>query len=88
MIQSLGRPTWICVGSGAVGSVCPVEAFPDCETHVTDKNGKKYRAAGGEELENAGEKRAPFRINGIQTAMTFQATTKVKKPLAAASRIT
>ena len=55
---------------------------------MTDKNGKKYRAAGGQELENVGEKRPRFRINGIQTAMTFQATTHVKKPLAAASRIT
>ena len=33
-------------------------------------------------------KRPQFRTNGIQTAMAFQATTHVKKPLAAASRIT
>ena len=47
-----------------------------------------YPAAGGQELRNVGEKRPRFRINGIQTAMAFQATTHVKKPLAAASRIT
>ena len=41
-----------------------------------------------QELRNVGEKRPRFRINGIQIAMTFQATTHVKKPLAAASRIT
>ena len=56
MIQSLASPTWICVDSGAGESVCPVEAFSDFETHVTDKNGKKYRAAGGQEPENVGEK--------------------------------
>ena len=39
-------------------------------------------------LRNVGEKRPRLRINGIQTAMTFQATTHVKKPLATASRIT
>ena len=63
-------------------------AFPDVQTHVTDKNGKKYRAAGGQELENVGEKRPRFKINGVPTMMRFQATTHVKKPLAAASRIT
>ena len=89
MAQSLTtNPTWICVDSGVGESACPVEAFPDFETHATDKNGKKHRAAGGQELENVGEKRPRFKINGIQTAMTFQATTHVKKPLAAASRIT
>ena len=88
MIQSLANPTWICVDSGAGESVCRVEAFPDFQTHVTDKNGKKYRAAGGQELENVGEKRPRFKINGVPTMMRFQATTHVKKPLAAASRIT
>ena len=39
-------------------------------------------------MENVGEKRPRFKINGIQTAMTFQAATHVKKPLAAASCIT
>ena len=35
-----------------------------------------------------GEKRPQFSTNGVKTSMTFQATTKVKKPLAAASKIT
>ena len=35
-----------------------------------------------------GERRPQFRTNGIHTTMAFQATTKVKKPLASASRIT
>ena len=89
MIQSLIKnPTTICVDSGAGESVCPAESFPDFETHQTDKVGNLYRAAGGQELRNVGETRPRFRINGIQTAMTFQATTHVKKPMAAASRIT
>ena len=39
-------------------------------------------------MRNVGEKRPRLKINGVQTAMTFQATTHVKKPLEAASRIT
>ena len=35
-----------------------------------------------------GKKRPQLRTHGIQTAMTFQATTHVEKPLAAASKIT
>ena len=35
-----------------------------------------------------GEKRPHFVTNGIKSSMTFQATTHVRKPLAAASRIT
>lgn len=89
MIQSLVKnPTAICVDSGAGGSVCPAEAFPEFETYQTDKVGNLYRAAGGRELRNVGEERPHFRINGIQIAMTFQATTHVKKPFAVASRVT
>ena len=39
-------------------------------------------------MRNVGEKRPQFRTNGIQTTMALQATTHVKKPLAAASKIT
>ena len=39
------------------------------------------------ELEKVGEKRPQFVTNGIHTTMPFQATTKVQKPLASASRI-
>ena len=37
---------------------------------------------------NVGEKRPCFATNGIDAWLTFQATTKVQKPLAAATRIT
>ena len=89
MIQSLVmNPTSICVDSGAGESVCPAEAFPDYETYQRNKVGNLYRAGGGQELRNVGEKRPHFRTNVIQPAMTFHATTHIKKPLAAASRIT
>ena len=78
----------VCIDSGAGESVCPVDAFPTYGTFITGKNGVKYRAAGGQELVNVGEKRPRFTTNGIKTSMTFQATTGVKKPLAAASNIT
>ena len=61
---------------------------PDYATNHTNKVETKYCAVGGMELENVGEKRPQFSTNGVKTSMTFQATTKVKKPLAAASKIT
>ena len=88
MIQNLEKnPTTICVDSGAGESVCPVDFFPDYEMHQTEKVGNLYRVAGGQELRNV-EKRLKFKTNGIATAMTFQATSHVRKPLAAASKIT
>ena len=61
MIQNLEKnPTTICVDSGAGESVCPVDFFPDYETHQTEKVGDLYRAAGGQELRNMGEKRPKF----------------------------
>ena len=89
MIQNLqGNPTKICIDSGAGESVCPVDSFPEYATWVTDKVGNIYCAAGGQELRKVGEKRPQFRTNGIRTQMAFQSTTSVKKPLAAASKIT
>ena len=89
MMQNLEKnPTTICVDSGAGESVCPVDFFPDYETHHTEKDGNLYRAAGGQELRNMGEKRPKFKTNGIAASMTFQATSHVRKPLAAASKIT
>ena len=89
MIQALeGNFDRVCIDSGAGESVCPVDAFPEYGTFKTDRNGAKYRAAGGQELVNVGEKRPQFSTNGIRTTMAFQATTNVKKPLAAASKIT
>ena len=89
MIQNLERnPTNICIDSGAGESVCPVDFFPDYEMHKTEKVGNLYRAAGGQELRNMGEKRPRLKISGVTTSMTFQATSHVRKPLAAASKIT
>ena len=89
MIQNLDKnPTMICIDSGAGESVCPVDFFPDYEMHQTEKVGNLYRAAGGHELRNMGEKRPKLKINGVAASMTFQATSHVRKPLAAASKIT
>ena len=89
MIQNLEKnPTTICIDSGAGESVCPVDFFPDYETHETEKVGNLYRAAGGQELKNMGEKRPKLKIGGVPVSMTFQATSHVRKPLAAASKIT
>ena len=89
VIQNLEKnPTTICIDSGAGESVCPVDFFPDYETHETEKVGNLYRAAGGQELKNMGEKRPKLKIGGVPVSMTFQATSHVRKPLAAASKIT
>lgn len=89
MIQDLEKnSTSIYIDSGAGESVCPMEFFPDYETHHTEKVGNLCRAAGEQDLRNVGDERPQFKTNGTQTAMTFQATTHVKKPLAAASKIT
>ena len=74
--------------SGAGESVSAVNAFDDIPTVETAKVGTVYRAAGGQKLLNAGEKRPQFQKNGVNTSITFQATTGIKKPFVAASRIT
>ena len=74
--------------SGAGESVCPIEAFPSYKTVKTEKIGTTYRAAGGHKLHNVGEIKPHFKSSGVAGCMAFQATTDVKKPLAAASRIT
>ena len=90
MIQNLteGSFTKVCNESGAGESVCPVDAFPSYELKKSAKTGATYTAAGGQSLVNVGEKRPCFETNGIVSWTTFQATTKVQKPLAAATRIT
>ena len=65
-----------------------MEAFPSYETKKTAKTGMSYTAAGGDSLVNVGEKRPEFTTGGVNAWMAFQATTKVQKPLAAATRIT
>ena len=64
-----------------------MDAFPEYGTFKTEKYGARYRAAGCQELVNVGGKRPRFTINGVKTSMAFQATTVVKKPLVAASKI-
>ena len=89
MIQALTDTTFtkVCVDSGAGESVCPVTAFPSYETVKTHKTGTQYKAAGGQLLTNVGEIRPSFTSSGQLASMAFQATTDVKKPLAAASKI-
>jgi len=77
----------MCIDSGAGESVCPVSAFPSYNTVQTPKTGTTYRVAGGQKLTNVGEIRPSFTTNGTTAPMAFQATTDVKKPLAAASKI-
>jgi hypothetical protein len=89
LIQAIQDDTFVsvCLDSGAGESVCPVDAFPSYATKKTPKTGTTYRAAGGQELKNVGEKRPTFRSGGVACSMAFQATTDVKKPLAAAAQL-
>ena len=67
MIQNLEKnPTTICVDSGAGESVCPVDFFPDYETHQTEMIGNLYTAAGGQELRNMGRRGLSSRRTGLQ----------------------
>ena len=68
--------------------MCPEDAFPSYMTKQTAKVGARYTAAGGQSLVNVGEKRPEFTTSGVDAWMAFQATTKVTKPLAAATKIT
>ena len=90
MIQALSDVTFVkvCLDSGAGESVCPVDAFPSYEMKQTAKTGMSYTAAGGQASTNVGEKTPHFSSNGTNCHMAFQATTKVQKPLAAATRVT
>ena len=89
VVQALLDETFVsvCLDSGAGESVCPVDAFPSYATKQTCKTGTVYRAAGGQKLENVGEKRPFFKSSGVPCSLAFQATTEVKKPLAAAAKI-
>ena len=90
MIQNLPDESFnkVCIDSGAGESVCPADTFPSYETKKSAKTGLTYTAPGGQSLINVGEKRLGFKTNGVDAWMTFQATTKVQEPLAAAARIT
>ena len=89
MVQNLidGNFNKVCIDSGAGESVCPVDVFPSYVLIKSAKTGATYTAAGGQSLANVGEKQSRFETNGVDAWMTFQATTKVQKPLAVASRI-
>lgn len=91
-IQALSESTsvftTVCIDSGAGGSVCLVNEFPGAPRVSADKAGRVYRAAGEQKLANVAEVKPRFASNGIHTSMTFQQTTGVKKPSAAATRIT
>lgn len=56
--------------------------------HASPKVGTRYKAAGGQTLINAGEKRVKFQAGKVIGAMNFQAIDEVSKPLASAARIT
>jgi len=90
MIQALTDQSFnkVCIDSGAGESVCPVDAFPSYQLKKTSKVGTQYTAAGGQSLVNVGEKCPEFTTGGVEAHMAFQATTKVTKPLAAATKIT
>ena len=80
----------ITIDSGAAESVMPKDMLPN-EPAVegkAKKNGVRYVAANGAKMENMGEKKAKFKIDGSQAVngITFQVT-DVSKPLASVSRI-
>ena len=80
----------ITVDSGAAESVWPDGLLPEVETRPSagSKKGVNYIAANGSRMPNMGEKKVKFKTkDGINSNITFQAT-KVKKLLAAVSRIT
>ena len=71
MIQACeGEFDRVCIDSGAGESVCPVGAFPAYGSNRTGKKvGAKYKAAGGQELVNVGEKKPHFTSNDILRAV-------------------
>ena len=80
----------ITVDSGAAESVWPQDLLPEVETKPShgSKNGVTYVAANGSRMPNMGEKKVRFKTtDGLNSSIMFQVT-KVKKPLAAVSKIT
>ena len=90
MVHNLtdGNFNKVCIDSGAGESVCPLDAFPRYELKKSANTGATYTAAGGQPLVNVGEKQPRFDATCVDAWRAVQATTKVQKPLAAASRIT
>ena len=80
----------ITVDSGAAESVWPEDLMPEVQTRpsVGSQTGVTYIAANGNKMPNLGEKKVHFKTkDGLNSSITFQVT-KVKKPLAAVSKIT
>ena len=80
----------IIVDSGAAESVWPEGLMPVIQTKpsVGSQTGVTYIAANGNRMPNLGEKKVHFKSkDGLNSSNTFQVT-KVKKPLAAVSKIT
>ena len=80
----------ITVDSGAAESVWPEDLLPEIETRPStgSQTGVSYIAANGSRMPNLGEKKVHFKTkDGLNSSITFQVT-KVKKPLAAVSKIT
>ena len=66
----------------------PCGRFPELRNEEVGQDWVNIYSGWGQSLINVGEKRPCFATNGVDAWMTFQATTKVQKPLAAATRIT
>ena len=80
----------ITVDSGAAESVWPEDLMPEIWTKpsVGSKTGVTHIAASGNRMPNLREKKVHFRTkDGLNSSITFQVT-KVKKPLAAVTKIT
>ena len=80
----------ITVDSGAAESEWPEGPSPEIQTKpsVWSQTGVTYVAANGHRMPNLGEKKVHFKTKDDQnSSITFQVT-KMKKPLAAVSKIT
>ena len=80
----------ITVDSGAAELVWPDCLMPEIQTKpsVGSQTGVTYIAANGSRMPNLGEKKVHFKTkDGLNSSITFQVT-KVKKHLAAVSKIT
>ena len=80
----------IIVDSGEAESVWPEGLMPEIQTKpsVGSQTGVTHIAASGNRTPNLGEKKVHFKTkDGLNTSIAFQVT-KVKKPLAAVSKIT
>ena len=80
----------ITIDSGAAESVWPEGLLPEIQTTppTGPHSGVTYIAANGSRMPNLGEKKVRFKTkDGCNSSITFQVT-RVKKPLAAVSKIT